>query len=284
MKQLFKPFPFARRLAEIWWWFTNRARRINRDRVAHSTDQDRNEPRDTLPCASVPHPEIETVVRTVRGTADRGSFYLVFTRDRQVGVVLGDVSVEDAADPRLTEAVRRSVMFLLEIGSVERLFAELIHHLPRQRGQLCVRLLGVVAAPETEEIHIYNAGHSPVLLLTGDDQVYALATAPPIGMAEGASVTPQSRAFRAYDTLFIASDELFKLWAPDGGTLTIDELEEMVHRSAADTLDEWVSGIAAALGAFRPASKELTPVAMQMRPEKSRAALLPRLPNRASDA
>lgn len=281
MKRLLKRLPLGRLLRGIRLAFCRESTRQGRSEP--QLDQAAHRRASGSGCAPVPHPKVEVVVRTVRDTAARGCFHLVFSRDRQVGVVFGEVAVGDTADPRITEEVRRSVMSLLEIGSMERLFSELIHHLPRQRAQLLVRLLGVVAEPDTGQVHIYNAGHAPVLLFTGDDQDYAVATAPPLGMVENAHVTPQTYAFRAYDTLFITSNGFFKLRTPDGEILTLDDLETMVHQAATDTLNVWVEGIIAATGAFTPVSDDLTLVAVRMRPEKSRAAPLLRLPNRASE-
>lgn len=199
--------------------------------------------------AALPKPGSEPQVSGVSMFADLvpartagGDLYAWREIDGRLWFALGDVSGKG-----LPAAVQMSMVTYAIDAAFERLPdsspEELVDEVSRWvHGRLSDSAMFVTLMvghfdPDTATLTIANSGHSPIVFCRAGETNRLEATAPPVGVVEGLTPTPQSIKVQADDLLVIATDGFTEQDNSDGEMYGEDRFDETISTAAGTAVE-----------------------------------------------
>jgi sigma-B regulation protein RsbU (phosphoserine phosphatase) len=126
-------------------------------------------------------------------------------------------------------------------------------------------MLATILDPEAERLVVYNAGHPPCLLVSGDTVQRSRYPNLPLGLLPDVSFVAEAFPFRSGDTLVLYSDALIEVRNSAGEELSVDGLEALVRQHAALPPEELATRLVADVHAFGAVTDDLTLVVVRGR-------------------
>jgi sigma-B regulation protein RsbU (phosphoserine phosphatase) len=214
-------------------------------------------------------PRLETAVRYVPALALGGDFYSFFAAGPRVGVILGDVSGKGTPAALVSTSICQLAGWLRPLQAPDRFLAnlnqELLEHLP---AETFVSMASAFLDPEGERLVIYNAGHPPCLLWSGDTPLRCCVPNLPLGMFPNVTFEPETFRFRPGDVLVLYSDAFIEARNAAGEELTVEGLEALVCRHASLPAEELADRLIEETRAFGAVTDDLTLVIVRFRSQR----------------
>lgn len=215
-------------------------------------------------------PTVQVFARTAPASLTGGDFYVFGRGEGLIWFAVGDVAGKGLpAAMLMTRAVAACrVAFLAHrLGSVTEVFArvedELFDHLD-DAGLFTTLALGTIDE-RTGQIHLVNAGHSPVLLVRDGTTGPLPASVPPLGIVRGRVPQVSTLSLAGDDRLVVGSDGLVDQADPTGELFGYDRLHEVCrsgHRRPVDALGDGLFETVSDFAAGSAASDDATLVVL----------------------
>jgi serine phosphatase RsbU (regulator of sigma subunit) len=213
------------------------------------------------------HPQFEITVRFEPAREVGGDFYSFVSGGAEMGVLIGDVSGKGIAAALTSTSICHLIQYLQPLENPGRFLATLNRGLSGQvPGDVFATMTFARLDPKAERIQIYNAGHPPALIVSGERMQHGQRPNLPLGMFPEAKLVPEAFPFRRGDTLVLYSDGFIEARNPAGELLSVDGFAEMVRRLALLPPEQMASRLVEDTRAFGTVSDDLTLVVARFRP------------------
>ena len=212
----------------------------------------------------------ELSAQTLAARAVGGDFYDAVPAGDQLAFVLGDVAGKGLAAGLVASSVQARWQAAMQQRdlTLAGMMAALNQDVFRStEGSRYATLVHGVLTPVTGRLRYVNAGHPPSLVVGGDGswRLALEATAPAIGLFDGATFPAGGLELALGDTLVVMSDGVTEALDPDGRELDLDGLAAIVAacvRRGADIAAAVVDAVRAHRGAHQ-AQDDVTVLAVR---------------------
>jgi sigma-B regulation protein RsbU (phosphoserine phosphatase) len=228
-----------------------------RERIERDAELARAVQRNLIPTVAPAVPAVQVATRYRPASQLSGDLYDCVRRaDGRLVIAVADVSGKGTAAALVMAAARMSVRGAAFRGSANdaasmmtRVCEDLYDDLGNMNRFMTI-FLGVIN-PEHGQVVMANAGHSPVILASGDTPAMLLeADSPPIGVLPGFAFENRQITFAPGDILLVATDGFPEAAGPDGELFGYERMLRLVDNLREQDVEEIADALISAVDDF----------------------------------